>query len=75
MIIIDKINKKAVDFAVSADHRTKIFQLRKIENYQDLKHELQKLPNLKIFRVSINIGAFRTTPKSLKTFQWIESGS
>ena len=47
MIILDKTNKKAqiVDFAVPADHRIEISQQRKIGNYQDLKHELQKLWN------------------------------
>ena len=49
MIIIDKTSKKAqiVDFAVPADHRIKISQQRKTENYQILKRELQKLWNLK----------------------------
>ena len=42
MIIIDKTSKKTqiIDFTIPAD-------LLKIENYQDLKHELQKLWNLK----------------------------
>ena len=68
MIIIDKTSKKAqvIDFAVPADHRTEISQQRKIENYQDLKCELQKLRNLKISRWSIVIGALTTIPKSLK---------
>ena len=45
MIIIDETSKKAqiVDFAVPADHRIEISQQRNIENYQDLKRELQKL--------------------------------
>ena len=47
MIIIDKTSKKAqiVDFALPADYRIEISQQKKIENYQDLKHELQKLWN------------------------------
>ena len=42
MIIIDKTSKKTqiIDFTIPAD-------LLKIENYQDLKRELQKLWNLK----------------------------
>ena len=45
MIIIDKTSKKAqmVDFAVSVDLRIIVSQQRKIEHYQDLKRELQKL--------------------------------
>ena len=48
MITADKTHKKAqiVDFAVPADHQIGISQQRKIENYQDLKRELQKLWNL-----------------------------
>ena len=45
MIIIDKIGKRkkaqTVGFTVPADPRIEITQKRKIENYQDLKHELQ----------------------------------
>ena len=68
MIIIDKTSKKAkiVDFAVPADHRIEISQHRKIENYQDLKRELQKLWNLKTSILPIVIGALGTTPKSLE---------
>lgn len=45
MIIIDKTSKKSqiVDFTVPTDRRIEFSQQKKIENYQDLKHELQKL--------------------------------
>ena len=45
MIIIDETSKKAqiVDFAVPAYHQIEISQQKNIENYQDLKRELQKL--------------------------------
>ena len=68
MIIINKTSKKAqsVDFAVPTDHRIEIFQQRKIENYQDLKPELQKFSNLKTSIVPIVIGALGTIPKSLE---------
>ena len=62
MIIVEKANKKAqtADFAVPADHRIEISQHRKIENYQDLQRELQKLWNLKTSIVPIVIGALAT---------------
>ena len=68
MIIIDKNSKKThvVDFAVPADHRIEVSQQRKIENFQDLKRELQKLWNLKISMAPVVIGAFGTIPKSLE---------
>ena len=66
MIIVNKTNKKAqiVDSAVPAYHWFGISQQRKIRNNQDLKRELQKLWNLKIFIVTIVIGALGTIPKS-----------
>ena len=70
MIIIDKIRKRkkaqTVDFTVPADPRIEITQKRKIENYQDLKRELQKLWNLKTSTVAVVIGALETIPYSLK---------
>ena len=68
MIIIDKNSKKTqvVDFAVPADHRIEVSQQRKIENFQDLKRELQKLWNLKISMAPVVIGALGTIPKSLE---------
>ena len=67
-IIIDKTNRKTqiVDFAVSADHRLEISQQSKIENYQDLKCELQKLWNLNTYIVPIVNGALGAIPKFLE---------
>ena len=75
IIIIDKTSKKAkiVDFAVPAEHRIEISQHRKIENYEDLKRELQKLWNLKTSTVPIVIGALGTIPKSLEKHLNVES--
>ena len=70
MIIIDKIGKRkkaqTVDFTVPADPRIEITQKRKIENYQDLKREHQKLWNLKTYIVVVVIGALETIPNSLE---------
>ena len=68
MIIINKTSKKAhiVGFTVPADHRIQISQQRKIENYQDPKHELQKLGNLETSIVPTVIGTLGTIPKSLE---------
>ena len=70
MIIIDKIRKRktaqTVDFTVPADPDIEITQKRKIENYQDLKRELQKLWNLKTSIVAVVIGALETIPNSLE---------
>ena len=67
MIIIDKTNKKTqiVDFAVPADHRIEVSSQRKIESYQNLKCEVQKLWNLKTSIVPVVIGALGTILKFL----------
>ena len=51
---------------LSQDHRIQISQHRKIENYQDLKRELQKMWNLKTSIVPIVIGLIGIIPKSLE---------
>ena len=71
-MIIDKENKLCliVDFTVPSDHRIEI----KIEKYQDLKREVQKLWNMKAKIIPIVIGALGTIPKTLqKQLEQIES--
>ena len=77
MMIIDKDNKLCliVDFAVPSDHRIDIKEREKIEKYQDLKREVQKLWNMKAKVIPIVIGALGTIPKTLqKQLEQIESG-
>ena len=76
MMIIDKENKLCliVDFAVPSDHRIEIKEREKIEKYQDLKREVQKLWNMKAKIIPIVIGALGTIPKTLqKQLDQIES--
>ena len=53
VIIVDKTNRKVqiLDLAVCADHRFEISQQTKTEKYQDVKRDLQKLWNVKVFIV------------------------
>ena len=76
MMIIDKEKKSCliVDFAVPSDHRIEIKEREKIEKYQDLKREVQKLWNMKAKIIPIVIGALGTIPKTLqKQLEQIES--
>ena len=76
MMIIDKEKKLCliVDFAVPSDHRIEIKEREKIEKYQDLKREVQKLWNMKAKIIPIVIGALGTIPKTLqKQLEQIES--
>ena len=66
LIIINKKKKKKkrickiVNFAVPADHRTKLNECEKKDKYLDLVRELKKLWNMKVTIVPIVIGAFGT---------------
>ena len=54
---------KILDFAVLADHRIKLKEYEKKDNYLDLAGELKKLWNMKVTIVPIVIGAFGTIIK------------
>ena len=55
-----------VDFAIPYDTRIEQKEKEKVEKYQDLKRELQKLWNMKVKVVPIVIGALGTPPKDIK---------
>ena len=54
-----------MDFAVSADHRVKLKESEKRDNYLDLARELKKLWNMKMTVILIVIGALGTVTKVL----------
>ena len=47
-----------MDFAVPADHRTKLKECEKKEKYLELAREFKKLWNMKVTNIPIVIGAF-----------------
>ena len=67
LIIINKKRRicKIIDFAVPADHRIKLKECKKKNNYLDLARELKKLWDIKVTIVPIVIGAFGTLTKGL----------
>ena len=54
-----------MDFAVLADHRIKLKESEKKEQYLDLARELKKLWNIKVMVIPIVIGTFGTVTKWL----------
>ena len=52
-----------VDFAVPADHRIKLKEREKMDEYFYLARELKKLCNMKVTTIPIMIGAFGTVIK------------
>ena len=63
MINKKKRTFKIVDFAVPADHRIKLKECEKKDEYLDLSKELKKLWNIQVTIIPIVIGAFGTTTK------------
>ena len=56
---------KIVDFAVPADHRIKLKEYEKKDEYLDFAGELKKMYNMKVTIIPIVIGAFGTVTKRL----------
>ena len=54
-----------MDFAVPTDHRIKVIEREKKDQYLDLARELKKLSNMKVTIIPIGIGAFSTVTKVL----------
>ena len=60
LVVFDKKERscKIIDFAVPGDSRIEEKEKEKIEKYQDLERELQKIWNVKVKIISIVAGFF-----------------
>ena len=69
-MITDKINKKTlvVDIAIPDDRNIREKEREKIEKYQDLRLEIQRLWNTKAEVIPIVIGALGAHTPKLKTY-------
>ena len=56
---------KIIDFAIPYDSRVNTKEMEKMEKYQDLAQEVQKLWNMRTKVIPIITGALGTTPKKL----------
>ena len=65
LVVVDKkeISCKIIDFAVPGDSRIEEKEKDKIEKYQDLGRELQKIWNVKVKIVSLVVGSLGAIPK------------
>ena len=65
MVLVDKKerNCKIIDFAVPEDSRIEEKEKDKIEKYQDLGRELQKMWNVKVKIIPLVVGSLAATPK------------
>ena len=67
LVIVNKKERtcQVVDFAVPADHRVKLKESEKRDNYLDLARELKKLWNMKVTVMPTVTGALGTETKKL----------
>ena len=67
LVITNKKNRicQIVDFTVPDEHRVKLKENKKRDQYHDLDRELKKLWNMKVTVIPVVIGAFGTVIKVL----------
>ena len=65
LVVVDKEKRtcKIVDFAVPGDSRIKEKEKEKIEKYQDLRRELQKIWNVKVKIIPLVVSSLGAIPK------------
>ena len=65
LVVVDKKERsyKIIDFAVPGDSRIEEKEKDKIEKYQDLGRELQKIWNVKVKIIPLVIGSLGAIPK------------
>ena len=65
LVVVDKNRRtcKVIDFAVPRDSRTGEKEKEKIENYQDLRMELQKIWNVRVKIIPLVVGSSGALPK------------
>ena len=65
MVLVDKKERicKIIDFPVPGDSRIEVKEKDKIEKYQDLRRELQKIWNVKVKIIPLVVGSLGAIPK------------
>ena len=65
LVVVDKKERscKIIDFAVSGDSRIEEKEKDKIEKYQDLRRELQKIWKVKVKIIPLVVGSLDAIPK------------
>ena len=65
LVVVDKKKRtcKIIDFAVPGDSRIEAKEKEKIDKYQDLRRELQKIWNVRVKIIPLVVGALGAIPK------------
>ena len=68
LVVVDKKERscKIIDFAVPGDSRIEEKEKDKIERYQELERELQKIWNVKVKIIPLVVGSLGAIPNRLK---------
>ena len=67
MVVVDKERScKMIDFTVPGDSRIEEKEKDKIEKYQDLGRELQKIWNVKVKIIPLVVGSLGAIPKQFE---------
>ena len=66
-VVVEKKRRtcKIIDFAVPEDSRIEEKEKEKIEKYQDLRRELQKIWNVRVKIIPLVVGSLGAIPKQL----------
>ena len=67
LVVVDKKRRtcKIIDFAVPGDSRIEEKEKEKIEKYQDLRRELQKIWNVRVKIMQLVVGSLGAIPKQI----------
>ena len=67
LAVVDKKRRtcKMIDFAIPGNSRIEEKEKEKIEKYQDLRRELQKIWNVKVKIIPVVVGSLGAIPKQL----------
>ena len=63
VLVGKKRTSKIIDFTVPGDSRIENKEKEKIEKYQDLRRELQKIWNVRVKIIPLAVGSLGTIPK------------
>ena len=63
LVVADKRSCKIIDFAVPGDSRLQEKEKEKIEKYEDLRSELQKMWTVRVKIMPLVLGSLGATPK------------
>ena len=74
LVVLDKKRRtcKIIDFAPPGDSRIEEKEKEKMEKYQDLRRELQKIWNVRVKIIPLVVGSLGAIPKQFGNRDWYQ---